>query len=156
MHIAKHRKKFPQFWSDIKQVETLGKWMTPQWRTRNMIVMQCYLQSTTGNSCTTSTTRTGNKQMWASPMLVPLPLLQDCIPGELLLCIFCYDRECHRRTCFKHKTKSGKNKVQGTILHEFNNAIFDIWGIVNAEANGGVVFIRTLEFNMICTTIVFR
>ena len=54
------------------------------------------------------------------------------------------------------RQKSDKNKVQGTILPESNSAIFDIWGIPNVEANDGVIFIRTLEFNMICTTIVFR
>jgi len=54
------------------------------------------------------------------------------------------------------RQKSGKNKVQGTILLESNDAIFDIWGIANVEANDGVIFIRTLEFNMICIMIVFR
>jgi len=54
------------------------------------------------------------------------------------------------------RQKSGKNKVQGTVLPESNSAIFDIWGIVNVEANDGVIFIRTLEFNAICIAIVFR
>jgi len=54
------------------------------------------------------------------------------------------------------RQKSGKNKVQGTILLESNCAIFDTCDIPNVEANDGVIFIRTLEFNVICTTIVFR
>ena len=54
------------------------------------------------------------------------------------------------------RQKSGKKKVQGTILPESNSAIFDIWGIGNVEANDGVIFIRTLEFNVIWITIVFR
>ena len=89
-------------------------------------------------------------------MPVPPPLLQDCIPGELLHRTVGYNRECHLGICFKHKTKSGKNKLQGTILHEFNSAIFDSWGIPNVEANNGVIFIRTLEFNAIYMTIFFR
>jgi len=108
-----------------------------------------------GNPCTTSTTRTGDKRMRASPMPVPPLLLRDCIPGELLLCML-RESEFHPRTCFKHKTKSGKNKVQGTILLKSNSAIFDICVIVNVEANDGVIFIRTLDFNVACTTIVFR
>jgi len=47
------------------------------------------------------------------------------------------------------RQKSGKNKVQGTILLESNSAIFDIWAIVNVEENDGVIFIRTFEFNVI-------
>jgi len=87
--------------------------------------------------------------MRVSPMPAPPPLLRDCIPGELLLCTFRYDHEFHCRTCFKHKTKIRQKKVQGTILLESNSAIFDTWVIVNVEANDGVIFIRTLEFNVI-------
>jgi len=87
--------------------------------------------------------------MRASPMPVPPPLLRDCIPGELRLCKVRYTREFHPRTCFKHKTKISQNKVQGTILLESNSGIFDIWAIVNVEANDGVIFIRTLEVNVI-------
>jgi len=54
------------------------------------------------------------------------------------------------------RQKSGKNKVQGTILPESNSASFDLWVIANVEANDGVIFIRTLEFNVICITIVSR
>jgi len=54
------------------------------------------------------------------------------------------------------RQKSGKNKVQGTILPESNSAIFDIGDMGNVEANDRVIFIRTLEFNMICTMIVLR
>jgi len=52
--------------------------------------------------------------------------------------------------------KSGKKKVQGTILPESNSAIFDIWVMVNVEANDEVIFIRTLEFNVISTEIVCK
>jgi len=54
------------------------------------------------------------------------------------------------------RQKSGKNKVQGTILPESNIAIFNNFAIPNLEANDGVIFIRTLEFNVIRTTIVCR
>jgi len=54
------------------------------------------------------------------------------------------------------RQKSGKNKVQGTILLESNSASFDIWGIPNVEANDGVIFIRALEFNVTLKTMVFR
>jgi len=54
------------------------------------------------------------------------------------------------------RRKLGKNKVQGTILLESNSANFETWAIPNIEVNDGVIFIRTLEFNIICTTIVFR
>jgi len=54
------------------------------------------------------------------------------------------------------RRKSGKNKVQGTILLESNSAIFDLWVIPNVEANDGVIFIGTLEFNVILTMIEFR
>jgi|SRR6188768_3252541 len=78
------------------------------------------------NPYTTPTTRTGDKQMQTPPMPVPPPLLRDCIPGELLLCMFCIHCEFHRRTCFKHKTNIRQKKVQGTILLESKSAIFDI------------------------------
>ena len=34
--------------------------------------------------------------------------------------------------------------------------MFGIWETVNGEANDGVIFIRTIEFNVIIKTIVFR
>jgi len=54
------------------------------------------------------------------------------------------------------RQKSAKNKVRGTILLKSNCAIFDTCDIANVKANDGVIFIRTLEFNVICTTIAFR
>jgi len=53
------------------------------------------------------------------------------------------------------RQKSGKNKVQGTILPKSNRTIFDIWITVNVEANDGVTFI-SLKFNVVLMTIVFR
>ena len=88
-------------------------------------------------------------------MPVPPPLLRDCIPGELLLRIFCY-REFIPEPVSNTRQKSGKNKVQGTIIPKSNSAIFDIWDIPNVEANDGVIFIKTLEFNVILMTIVAR
>jgi len=49
-----------------------------------------------------------------------------------------------------------KKNSQGIILRESNGTIFDIWIIENVEANNGVIIIRTLEFDVIHTTIVFR
>jgi len=54
------------------------------------------------------------------------------------------------------RQKSGQKKVQGTILPESNSVIFHISEIPNVEANDGVIFIRTLEFNVILMTIVAR
>jgi len=52
--------------------------------------------------------------------------------------------------------KISQKKVQGAILLESNCAIFGTQVIANVKANDGVIFIRTLEFNVICTTIVVR
>ena len=52
--------------------------------------------------------------------------------------------------------KIRQNKVQGAILPESNSTIFDSWVSENVEANDGVIFIRTLELNVICITIVLR
>jgi len=54
------------------------------------------------------------------------------------------------------RQKSGKNKVQGTILLESDSASFDTFGLPDVEANDRVIFIRTLEFNVIFMKIVYR
>jgi len=64
--------------------------------------------------------------MRAPPMPVPPPLLQDCIPGELLRSKLRHNREFHHGTCFKHNMKIRQNNVQGTILRKSNIDIFDI------------------------------
>jgi len=86
-----------------------------------------------------------------------LPLFSGTVyPGNFYFVYFAMTMSFIVEPVSNTRRKSGKNKVQWTILPEFNSAIFDIWVIPNVEANDGVIFIRTLEFDMIWIMIVFK